>query len=510
MEVSLSQHVESRPADDKDMAGRVLSLLAPPVERIDTHAAVILLSGDRAFKLKKPVAFSFLDFRTLGARRAALEAELRLNRRTAPELYEAVIPVTEAPDGALALDGPGEPVEWLLVMRRFPEACRLDHVAERGELDAALVDRLAAGIAAFHSALEPLPDAGGAPAMREVTDGNAEDLRRSVPDIFAGGPVERLVDATDRELRRQAPLLEARRQAGFVRHCHGDLHLANIVLLDGRPVLFDCIEFDDAFARTDLLYDLAFLVMDLLDRGLVAEAQALLQGYTDRTEDDAGQALLPLFLSVRAAIRAKVEAFAGHGEPARTYLALALRMLAPVPPRLIAIGGRSGTGKSSVARALAPDLGAAPGAMLLRSDVIRKRFFGRAPTDRLPEEAYTEAVSAEVFERLATRAETLLRAGRTVIADGVFGDAAKRARIERAAEATAVPFHGFWLEAPESLLVSRVAGRSGDASDADLAVVRAQAAMRTGAVTWTHVPATGDVAGVAARLAGELRGLPGG
>ncbi len=479
------------------MAARIAALLEPPVERIDTHAAIVLLSGDRAYKLKKPVAFSFLDFTTLSARHEALLAELRLNRRTAPSLYQAVVPVTEGADGRLAIDGTGEPVEWLLAMRRFPETCRLDHVAERGELDAALVERLAAGIAAFHEGLEPLPAAGGVAAMREVADGNAEDLRRSVPAVFAAEPVERLVAAADRELARHHDLLEARRRAGFVRHCHGDLHLANIVLLDGEPVLFDCIEFNEAFARIDLLYDLAFLVMDLVERGLAAPAQGLLQAYTDRTEDDAGLALLPLFISLRAAIRAKVEAFAGHARAAATYLALAGRVLEPVPPRLIAIGGRSGTGKSSVARALAPTIGAMPGATLLRSDVIRKRLCGKEPTERLPADAYAETVSTEVFDRLAARAEILLAAGRTVIADGVFGDPAKRARIERAASASGVPFRGIWLEAPEAVLEARVGGRTGDASDADVAVVRAQAAMQTGRIDWLRVPATGDVAAVA-------------
>jgi aminoglycoside phosphotransferase family enzyme len=244
------------------------------------------------------VAFSFLDFRTLDARRRALEAELRLNRRTAPELYEAVIPVT-GQGGRLALDGPGEPVEWLLVMRRFPEACRLDHVAERGELDAPLIEALASGIAAFHAALDPLPEAGGASAMRVVAEGDAVDLRRSVPEVFEAEAVEALIRATEMELARVSDLLDERRRAGFVRHCHGDLHLANIVLLDGRPVLFDCIEFNDDFARIDLLYDLAFLLMDLLDRGFGAEATALLQAYIDRREDDAGLALMPLFLSIR-------------------------------------------------------------------------------------------------------------------------------------------------------------------------------------------------------------------
>jgi aminoglycoside phosphotransferase family enzyme len=488
--------------DNPGIADRLTDVLPPPVERIETHAAIILLSDGQAYKLKKPVAFSFLDFRTLEARRAALDSELRLNRRTAPDLYETVVPVVEGPDG-LELDGAGEPIEWLLVMQRFAEGGRLDHVAERGELTPAVLEDLARSIVAFHDGLEPL-DAGGATAMREVVDGNALDLRRSVPEVFEDDEVVALIEATTTELDRRAALLDSRRAAGLVRHCHGDLHLENIVLIDDRPVLFDCIEFNDDFARIDLLYDLAFLLMDLIDRGFVTEARLLLQAYDDRREDDDGLALLPFFLSVRAAIRAKVEAFAGDGPRARAYLDLACRSLRPAPPRLVAIGGRSGTGKSSVARRLAPRLGALPGAMLLRSDVIRKRLFGREPTEQLPEEAYDEAVSARVFERLAERAQTLLEAGRTVIADGVFGGPEQRARIEAAAATAKVPFTGFWLAAPEPVLEARVEARTGDASDADLAVVRAQAAMRTGVIDWHSIDASGTVEEVVQRLAAAL------
>ena len=498
-EVSLSDNVETPATGDKPaIADRLAEGLDPPVERIETHAAIILLSGDRAFKLKKPVAFSFLDFRTLEARRRALEAELDLNRRTAPDIYEAVLPVVEGPDGP-ALGGDGEAVEWVLVMRRFAADARLDHVAGRGELTPDLVEELARSIVAFHAALEPL-DAGGAAAMREVVDGNAVDLRQSVPEVFAVADIEALIEATAAELDRQAGLLDERRRAGFVRHCHGDLHLENIVLQDGRPVLFDCIEFNDAFAQIDLLYDLAFLLMDLVDRGFAAEAWALLQAYGDRREDDAGQALLPFFVSVRASVRAKVEGFAGRRQKARGYLDLARRALAPEPPLLVAIGGRSGTGKSSVARALAPEIGAMPGAVLLRSDVIRKRLFGREPGEKLPQEAYDEAVSARVFEHLAERALTLLRAGRTVIADGVFGGPEQRARIEAAATTAGVPFSGFWLEAPEAVLEARVGARRGDVSDADIAVVRQQAAMQTGRISWAAIDASGGVDEVARRI----------
>lgn len=488
-----------------------------PVERVDTHAAVVLLSGDRAFKMKRAVRYSFLDFSTLELRRRALERELELNRRTAPELYLRVVPVVRRADGSLALGGEGEPLEWLLEMRRFPDGARLDRIAERGGLTPELVEALAREIVRFHREAPVRPASGGAAGMRAVVDGNASDLRSLVPAVFSADAVEELVAATDRAFEEVRSLLEVRRETGRVRHCHGDLHLGNIVLLDGRPVLFDCIEFDDALACIDVLYDLAFLVMDLLERGLREPAWRLLQAWNDEVVDDAGLATLPLFLCVRATIRAKVEGFAAgveerperaaaHVRTARTYLGLAADLLRPEPPRLVAIGGPSGTGKSSVARALAPGLGAAPGAVVLRSDVIRKRLFGRWPTEPLPETAYRPEISAKVFAIIARRATRLLRAGRSVICDAVYGEPAQRERIERVAREAGVPFGGFWLEAPAEVLERRVAARTNDASDADVAVLRRQLAhIDAAALSWERVDAARPVDAIAAGIRGRLR-----
>lgn len=497
--------------DDQEAVLRFLQQggLDGPVERIDTHGAVILLAQATAFKLKRAVRFSFMDFSTLEKREAAIRAELALNRRTAPMLYRRVLPVTREEDGSLALDGRGAPAEWLLEMTRFPADAQLDRVAARGELTPPLVEELARTVFRFHETAEIHTDQGGLAAMRVVTEGNEGDLLGLVPDVLGQAEVEALASATRRELKTRAELLEARRAAGRVRHCHGDLHLANIVLLEGRPVLFDCIEFDEAIACTDVLYDVAFLVMDLIQRELPLPAWAFLQAYGDLARDDSGLALLPLFISVRAAIRAKVAGMsaavlkgaeqATRIEAARRYLKLAAQALAPSSPRLLVIGGRSGTGKSSVARALAPDLGAMPGAFLLRTDVIRKGLFGREPTDRLPPSAYAPEVSTRVFGELADRARVLLRAGRTVIADGVYGDAKQRLRIERVAVELGVPFRAVWLEAARTVLESRVSARTGDASDADVMVVRRQAEqIDEVGVGWHRVAAGGPLAAVAA------------
>jgi aminoglycoside phosphotransferase family enzyme/predicted kinase len=476
--------------------------LGERVRRVDTHGAVVLLGGERAWKLKRPVRFSFMDFSTPKRREAVLRTELALNRRTAPELYERVLPVTRGPDGRLALEGGGEPVEWLLRMRRFPADAQLDRMAAAGGgLARELVEELALAIARFHAEAEPRPEAGGAAAMREVAAGNAGDLRGLVPGVFDPEPVLALDRATAAELDRQGDLLERRRHAGKVRRCHGDLHLANIVLLDGRPVLFDCLEFSEGLATIDVLYDLAFLVMDMIERGLRTEAWRLLQAYNDRALEDEGLALLPLFLSVRAAIRAKITGFTvgvregdeergGLCRQANAYLDLAGAALAPAPPSLVVVAGLSGTGKSSLAAGVAPRIGAMPGAVVLRSDVIRKRLLGREPGQRLPPEGYAPEVTDRVFATIAERAATLLRAGRTVVCDAVYGLEGQRQAIGRIAARAGVPFRPFWLEAPPGVLEARVAARVGDASDADVAVVRRQhEAIDTGAVAWPRLAA---------------------
>ncbi len=467
------------------------------VERITTHAAVIFLVGERAYKMKRPVRYSFLDFSSLAKRRRALAAELELNRRTAPMLYRRLVGVHRTQDGGYALEGTGRPVEWLLEMRRFDQSALLDRVARRGELTLATIDALAAEVAMFHERAERRGDQGGEAGMRQVIEGNAADLDGLAGRIFARAEVDELTRRTLAELDRQRARLEARRDAGFVRHCHGDLHLGNIVQLDDRPILFDCLEFDPALATIDTFYDLAFLLMDLCHRDLRPLAQRLLSGYLDASWDDGGVALLPLFMSVRAAIRAKVQGFAadleesapgrgGEIEAARAYLELALACLAPEPPRLVAIGGVSGTGKSTLARALAPALGRPPGAVLLRSDVIRKKLCGVAPTERLGPRAYNERVSRRVYRCLMARAAGLIAGGQAVIVDAVFLDRGDRARVEQVTRAAGAAFDGLWLSAPAAILARRVEARRGDASDATASVVKAQLEVDPGPLAW-HV-----------------------
>jgi hypothetical protein len=485
---------------------------AAPTRRIDTHGAVVVLAGPHAYKAKRAVRFPFMDFSTLDKRRAACEAEVAVNAPHAPGLYEGVVAVTRRPDGSLALGGEGAPVEWVVRMRRFDEDATLDKVADRGGLDSAVIASLAETLLASHREA-PLRDAGPAVAALERYAAENRAAFAESPDLFPPGMAAALTQVVAHELARLRPLLLARGAAGRVRRCHGDLHLRNIVLLDGRPTLFDAIEFDESIATGDVLYDLAFLLMDLLERDLRGEANALLNRYLWMSDpvDLAGLAALPVFLSLRAAIRAKVVAAGldslqgvareAAAREARRYFELAQTVLRPAQPRLVAIGGLSGTGKSVLAAALAPGLGRPPGAIHLRSDIVRKRLMGARESERLPEQAYGAGRSEAVYATLRDEALSVLAAGSCAIVDAVHGRPAEREAIAQVARNAGVPFCGLWLAAPVDLRVARVETRRGDASDADATVVRRQETIDVGRIDWPTLDATAPVADLADRAA---------
>lgn len=467
---------------------------------MDTHSAYVFLAGDHAYKIKRAVKYSFLDFSTLEKRHAACLNELRVNRRTAPDLYLDVVPITSDPRGGLRLGGEGEPVEWVLKMRRFEQSALLDRMAEEGSLDLGLMGPLADAVRSFHvHAPRFLQPEGGVAGLASVIAGNDETLFAE-PDIYAPEAARAFSKACRASLEALAPLLRKRAQAGFVRHCHGDLHLRNIVLQEGRPVLFDAIEFDDELATVDILYDLAFLLMDLWFRGLTRHANRVLNRYLSwgGTSNLRGLAALPLFLALRAMIRSKADALRAAaceeeaqrkravGE-AQTYFDLAQSLLHPEPPVFVAIGGLSGTGKTTLARALAPGLGPAPGAVHLRSDVERKRLFGKDDVEHLGEEAYTSAVTDMVYAVLRKKAAMTATARHGVIVDAVHGTAEERTAIEQVARDHGMAFVGLWLTAPEDALLERVRERAADASDADERVVKMQLGYEIGPVAWQHI-----------------------
>ena len=482
-----------------------------PIERIDTHISVVWLAAQRAYKLKRAVRFDYVDFSTAELRRAACEAEVRLNRRTAPELYVGVHPITRSADGVLSIGGRGEPIDWVVEMVRFDQNTLFDRLAERQHLGLSLMDGLADAIARLHTNAERRKDHGGRAGMAWVIDGNAVGFTQLITDEGRSATARRITAAADAHLTRHTGLLEQRRHDGFVRVCHGDLHLRNIYLLDGIPTLFDGVEFNDQISCIDVLYDFAFLLMDLWRRQLRAHANAVFNGYLERTIDLGGLPLLPLFLSCRAAVRAKTSAAAAkvQSDPARVaelqaavgdYLALSEALLEAAPPLLVAIGGLSGSGKSTLARALGPMIGAAPGAVILRSDVIRKREFGVEPLRRLGSEAYASPVTERVYQAIADQAKAALSAGHAVIADAVYGNDARRRDIATIARELGVPFAGIWLQVARPLLVQRLADRPPDASDATADILDLQFRTVAMPADWHRVDGSGAIETVQQRI----------
>jgi aminoglycoside phosphotransferase family enzyme/predicted kinase len=472
------------------------------VEVVETHCSIVFLAGDRAYKLKRAVKYPYLDFSTPALRQAACAAELALNRRTAPQLYLEVKAIGRRRDGTVGWDGEGAALDWVVVMRRFDQDRLLDHIAEAGQLSAPLMLALADHIADFHGHAELCSQQGGGAAMAEVAETNIGILRACASAGFAAAQIDELQARISAGLARAGSRLDLRRAAGKVRRCHGDLHLRNICVVEERPVLFDCIEFSEPIASIDVLYDLAFLLMDLDHRGHRDLANLTLNRYLDLTAEEDGLAALPAFMALRAVIRAHVTATtAEHGwgtgdravafAEAHRYVDEAEAMLRPAPPRLIAIGGLSGSGKSSLALRLAPEIGVPPGARLLRSDVLRKRHFGVMPEEPLPPEAYSAGVTALVYRELCERAAMALDAGYSAVIDAVALREAERRAFAEVAAAVGVPFTGLWLHAPAEIMRERIDVRRGDASDATVDVLDRQLRHDPGALDWRRIDASG-------------------
>lgn len=475
-----------------------------PARRIDTHGAVVFLSAERAYKLKRAVKFPYMDFSTAGRRAAMCAAEIDINRQLAPEVYLGVAPVRRGRDGGLVLGEPGEAcddaVDWLVVMRRFDEEGLLDRMAARGALTPELMTALGARVARFHDGLPAIT--AGFSGPDDYRHSVAADVRqmREAGERLDPPTSEALAEAMPRALEPFVDLVARRQSAGAVRRCHGDLHLRNIVLLGGEPVPFDAIEFSDKIANIDVLYDLAFTLMDLARQGLGALANRLLNEWLWRIAElpaaphDEALALLPLFLSRRASIRAYVDsavtAVSGaDNAPAQAYQRAALAFLQPAPPRLLAVGGLSGSGKTTLALKLAPEIGRTPGAVVVRSDVERKRMAGIDLEERMPAGSYSPEQSARVYAALMARAERILRAGQSVVLDAVFAREDERHATEALAAKVGVPFEGIWLDVPKDVAQSRVAARKGDASDATPDVVERQFGYDLGHIGWKRRPA---------------------
>jgi uncharacterized protein len=495
-----------------DDQGPVVAFLSNPtsyggdvdrVEVVETHISLVFLAGDRAYKLKRSVKYPYLDFSTEARRRRACEAELNLNRRTAPQLYLEVRPLCQTEGGAICWGKADPVIDWVVVMLRFDQENLFDSLAQRGALGPRLMLDLVDHLVWFHAGAERLFGFGGSAAMAAIEQENMACLGESAGSLFAPEHIADLHARSVANLNMISELLDERRAAGKVRRCHGDLHLRNICLLEAKPVLFDCIEFSDELASIDVLYDLTFLLMDLEHRDLRGLANLAFNRYLDLTDDDEALSAVPLFMSLRAAVRAHVTAlairsgtradrFEEWSEEARRFLDLARAVLEPQPQRLVAIGGLSGTGKTTVARALAPMLGTRPGARLLRSDVIRKRLWGVMPETPLPAAAYQESVSYAVYDVVRKKAAAALGAGYCVVIDAVSLAEQDRRSFVAVAEEAHVRFAGIWLEANPATMVARIGARQHDVSDASIDVLHHQMESDPGPIDWERVDANGD------------------
>lgn len=460
---------------------------AGPITLLQTHISWVFLTGDWAYKLKKPVQFNFLDFSTLEKRHAACQEELRLNRRTAPSIYDSVVPLVRTAGGP-RWNGEGETLEYAVRMRQFPQSDLLLERMQSGSLTVDHVEALGIAVARLHQ----LAGVAG----RATNFGSPAVTHRAVTDCFAvldgsdfRGVIADLRSWTDAEALRLGPHFEARRQAGFIRECHGDLHLGNLVLIDGVPTLFDALEFNEELRWIDVVSDLAFLVMDLHDHGAPAFAWQVLNTWLEQTGDFAGLAALRYFLVYRAIVRAKVAALrlgqrslpeaerSKQAANVESYLALAKRFSSRETPALVLMHGLSGSGKTHAARSLTRERGG----IHCRSDVERKRLLGAWPPERVadvsPSVLYSAEATARTYDRLLEVAAAVLDSGHTVYVDAAFLRASDRRRFADLARSRGAAFRIVSCTAPSAVLESRVRNRLAerrDASDATLDVLRDQ------------------------------------
>jgi hypothetical protein len=457
------------------------------VEVLETHISWVLLAGEYAYKVKKPVRLPFLDFSALEARHRFCEEELRLNRRTAAELYLDVVPIVQAPRGpVIAASGKlpalAAPVEYAVKMRRFAGDALADTLARRGALGPAQIDAIARTVARFHASLPRTAAADGFGTAAQVSGpalGNFDQIGALPAAAGAGTRLAPLRAWTARECERLGAVFGARRDAGFVRECHGDLHLGNIAFIDGRPTLFDCIEFDPALRWIDVMSEVAFLVMDLLAHGTPALAWRLLNAWLEASGDYEGMRVLRFYLVYRAMVRAKVALLRHDAAGFDAHLALAASLARPGRAALLAMHGFSGAGKTAVAQALLERIGA----VRVRSDVERKRLHGLAASARstsaLDAGLYAAAASERTYARLADFADAAVRAGYPVIADAAFLRRAERDRFGDVAAGLGAQFLIVSCEAGDAALRRRIAARAAqgrDASEAGLPVLERQLA----------------------------------
>jgi aminoglycoside phosphotransferase family enzyme/predicted kinase len=462
------------------------ALFPHPVTRfevIETHISIVLLTGSYAYKFKKPVNFGFLDFSTLAKRKHFCEEELRLNRRLAPELYLEVVPVSTGPK----LGGDGEVIEYAVRMREFEQASQFDRMLDAGQLEAGHIEALGLRIAKFHTAAAIAgPDSAyGTPsAIQAPVDENFSQILNCIHESQEQPHLESLRNWTHEASRKLQSTLQARKDNGFIRECHGDLHLRNIALIDDIPVAFDCIEFNDNLRWIDIISEVAFMVMDLDHRRQAGLASRFLNVWLEQIGDYAGVSLLRYYLVYRAMVRAKVDCLRAHQtdidaatreatlKEYRAYLALAERYTKPPPPVLLLMHGLSGSGKTRVSQSLLEKLPA----IRLRSDIERKRLHGLAADAQtgsgIDQGIYDRTASENVYRHLQSLAGTLLDAGHNVIVDATFLQQNRLVPFIELADTRSTHCFIIDCQAPESELRKRIAARERDRHDASEAGIK--------------------------------------
>ncbi|MES2880492.1 MAG: AAA family ATPase [Pseudomonadota bacterium] len=483
---------------DASLPPLIQALLAPQryphavaqVELVQTHISWVLLAGEFAYKIKKPVKLPFLDFSTLAQRERCCQDELRLNRRFAPDLYLDVVGLFNTPHDP-QWHGDGPPIEYVVKMRRFDERGRLDRLCARGELRPTHLSDLADTLVAFHARATPAPPGshwGTASAVIAPARDNFTDLLRLLPDADLAARLKDLQTWTEAQFQQLAPLMDARQQAGRVRECHGDLHLANLVLIDQQVRMFDCIEFNDELRWIDVASEIAFTYIDLLAHQQAGLANWFVNEVLSRSGDHEAVQVLRFYAVYRALVRAKVAAIragqtppedASHSE-ARAYVALAERLAAPTPLRLVITHGLSGCGKTLASSALLQS-DATASTLRLRSDVERKRLFGLAPAARSGSDPnagiYTTDAGARTYARLKELAESWLQAGWSVVVDAAFLKRAERDAFRTLARDAGAAFAILAPQATPAQLRTRILARNAlghDASEATLEVLAQQ------------------------------------
>ncbi|GJL54439.1 MAG: hypothetical protein NPIRA02_15710 [Nitrospirales bacterium] len=460
-------------------------------ELLETHISWVLLTGPYAYKIKKPVNLGFLNFSTLEQRRIFCEEELRLNRRLAPEYYLALVTITGSAETP-SLNGKGEPIEYAVKMKQFPQNALLSQRIHNKQIFEPHIDELARKIAEFYTRIavaDPSSAFGIPDLLHRIVMGNFEHLSPQTGSRIPTHPVERLRHWTEVEHSRCVEYFNFRKAKGYIRECHGDLHLGNIALVDHELVIFDCIEFNEEFRWIDVISEIAFVVMDLIDRDASTLAWRLLNTYLERTGDYEGLHIFRYYLTYRAVVRAKVIAIrltqekeegtesAKLAEELKKYLTLAESFTTRPHPALIITHGLSGSGKTTVSQTLLESIEA----IRIRSDIERKRLLGLSQSTRTDaqqtDSVYSEASTQSTYAQLERLARSALQSGHSVIVDATFLKQTYRAPFAALAKELNLPFFILDIRAPESILRQRIEERlhkGHDASEADCTVLEQQ------------------------------------